>query len=160
VLRLIKGDEFFVQTVRSDIRYKVALIEYGKDSMECNILDKQEKNGVPTTTTMLIAMPNKWEKVELIVQKLCEIGINNIIFRPAERSVIKTWNEKKEERLLKIAKEAVEQSRGWHLPVIESSNDISKHIQDTEVIIFDKIKDEELRSKDSKSKVQGLRSKV
>jgi RsmE family RNA methyltransferase len=80
--------------------------------MECNILEKQEyHDNEKPTTTMLIAMPNKWEKVELIVQKLCEIGIDNIIFRPAERSVIKVWNEKKEERLGKISKEAVEQSR-------------------------------------------------
>jgi len=56
-------------------------------------------------------MPNKREKAELIVQKLSEIGVDEIAFWPAERSVIKQRNEKKADRLHKIAKEAVEQSR-------------------------------------------------
>ena len=60
---------------------------------------------------MLIAMPNKREKSELIVQKLTEIGIQNIYFWPSERSVIRQWNEKKAERLDKISHEALEQSR-------------------------------------------------
>ncbi|MDR0282368.1 MAG: RsmE family RNA methyltransferase [Candidatus Peribacteria bacterium] len=68
--------------------------------------------------TMLIAMPNKREKAELIVQKLSEIGVSEIVFRPAERSVITQWNEKKADRLQKIAKEAVEQSRGVSIPKI------------------------------------------
>jgi 16S rRNA (uracil1498-N3)-methyltransferase len=67
---------------------------------------------------MLIAMPNKREKAELIVQKLSEIGVSEIVFRPAERSVITQWNEKKADRLQKIAKEAVEQSRGVSIPKI------------------------------------------
>ena len=60
---------------------------------------------------MIVSMPNKWEKAELIVQKLSEIGIDKIIFWPSERSIIKERNGKKEERLQKIIKEAVEQSR-------------------------------------------------
>jgi 16S rRNA (uracil1498-N3)-methyltransferase len=60
---------------------------------------------------MLIALPNKREKVEFIVQKLSEIGIDKILFRATERSVITQWNERKANRLYKIAKEAVEQSR-------------------------------------------------
>ncbi|MBO4516461.1 RNA methyltransferase [bacterium] len=56
-------------------------------------------------------MSNKRDKIELIVQKLSEIGIKHIYFWPSERSVIKEWNEKKAERLNKIAKEAIEQSR-------------------------------------------------
>ena len=60
---------------------------------------------------MLIAMPNKREKAELIVQKLTEIGVQNIYFWSSERSVIRQWNEKKSERLDKISHEALEQSR-------------------------------------------------
>jgi RsmE family RNA methyltransferase len=61
--------------------------------------------------SMLIAMPNKREKAELIVQKLTEIGVENINFRVSEHSVIRQWNKKKAERLDKISREAVEQSR-------------------------------------------------
>jgi len=87
---------------------------------------------------MIIAMPNKWDKVELIVQKLTECGLDQILFWPSERSVIKERNSKKEERLHKIMKEAVEQSRGRKLPKLEFTTDITKYLQDSEVIVFDK----------------------
>jgi RsmE family RNA methyltransferase len=60
---------------------------------------------------MIIAMPNKRDKIELIIQKLTECGLNQIIFWPSERSILREWNPKKEERLHKIIEEAVEQSR-------------------------------------------------
>ncbi len=84
-------------------------------------------------------MPNKWDKAELIVQKLSEIGISEIIFWPSERSVLKEWNSKKEERLQKIIKEAVEQSRGRKLPKLVFTTHIHEHIKNTDLIIFDKI---------------------
>ncbi|HCB51694.1 TPA: hypothetical protein DEP21_03930 [Patescibacteria group bacterium] len=59
----------------------------------------------------MVAMSNKWDKIELITQKLTEIGIAKILFRPGERSVIKERNKNKAIRLQKIVKEATEQSR-------------------------------------------------
>ena len=88
--------------------------------------------------SMIIAMPNKREKAELIVQKLTEIGVNEIIFRPSERSIIREWNEKKAIRLEKIMKEALEQSRGWHLPTLTFASDIHEYIQNNKLIVFDK----------------------
>ena len=78
---------------------------------------------------MIIAMPNKREKAELIVQKLTEIGVSDIIFRPSERSIIRAWNEKKAIRLGKIMKEALEQSRGRHMPNISFVKDIEKILE-------------------------------
>ena len=83
-------------------------------------------------------MPNKWDKVELIVQKLTECGLDQIVFWPSERSVIKERSPKKEERLHKIIKEAVEQSRGWKVPNLAFATDITKYLQDAEVVVFDK----------------------
>jgi 16S rRNA (uracil1498-N3)-methyltransferase len=87
---------------------------------------------------MAVAMPNKRAKAELIVQKLSEIWINNIYFRPSERSILKERNDKKLERLEKISQEAVEQSRWREIPKIEFIKDISQIIQDKKIIIFDK----------------------
>lgn len=55
-------------------------------------------------------MPNKFEKLELIVQKLAEIGIDTVIFWPSRRSLLKDIPPKKMERLQIIAREATEQS--------------------------------------------------
>ena len=87
---------------------------------------------------MIIAMPNKRDKVELIVQKLTECGLDQILFRPSERSVIKERNEKKEERLHKIIKEAVEQSRGWVMPELIFTTNPKELIGTNPLVIFDK----------------------
>jgi len=66
--------------------------------------------------------PVKGEKPEIIVQKLTELGIDEIIpLAPTRRSVVK-WDDaraaKNEERLRKIAREAAMQSRRTWLPSI------------------------------------------
>ena len=68
--------------------------------------------------------PVKGEKPEVIVQKLTELGIDQIIpLAPTRRSVVK-WDDaraaKNEERLRKIAREAAMQSRRTWLPSIYS----------------------------------------
>jgi len=64
--------------------------------------------------------------MELIVQKLTEIGINKIYFVPMERSIFKDIKDKKLERFFKIAIEATEQSLGWDLPEIKVFKKISE----------------------------------
>ena len=64
-------------------------------------------NGVAT------AILNKIDKMEFIAQKLTELWIENIIFWPSKRSVVKQISENKLKRLNKIMLEAAEQS--WNL---------------------------------------------
>ena len=68
--------------------------------------------------------PVKGEKPEVIVQKLTELGIDEIIpLAPTRRSVVK-WDDaraaKNEDRLRKIAREAAMQSRRTWLPLMHS----------------------------------------
>lgn len=69
-------------------------------------------------TTMHIALPNRRSKAELITQKLTEIGIAQINFRPAQRSILRTTPEKKQKRIKMIALEAAEQSFRADVPTI------------------------------------------
>ena len=55
-------------------------------------------------------MPNKFEKLELIVQKCTEIGVDHLLFFPAKHSLLKEISSSKMERLEKISLEASEQS--------------------------------------------------
>jgi RsmE family RNA methyltransferase len=77
----------------------------------------------PRKHTLAVAFaPVKGEKPEVIVQKLTELGIDQIIpLAPTRRSVVK-WDDaraaKNEERLRKIAREAAMQSRRTWLPTI------------------------------------------
>ncbi|GHV28836.1 hypothetical protein FACS1894176_11480 [Bacteroidia bacterium] len=64
--------------------------------------------------------------------------MEEIIFRSAERSVIKQRNEKKAERLRKISKEAVEQSREISLPKLGRCEHPKAYCAGKKVVVFDK----------------------
>ena len=141
VLRLGVGDSFFLQKVENEfiLRYKTQIKVWDNKEIFCDILDKQERplGHLESKKTIVVAMPNKRQKAELIVQKLSEIGIQHIYFRPGERSIIKEKNINKRERIKKISQEATEQSWNRILPKVGFLTDISKLIADTAVTVFD-----------------------
>lgn len=157
VLRAKIGDIIRVQDPTHEtkkVRYELSIQAWNDTDIQGKILSEQFHESTPKQTTMIVAMPNKWEKAETIVQKLSEIGIDKIIFWPSERSIIKERNSKKEERIVKIIKEAVEQSRWWKLPELHFATDIKEYLEHTEVIVFDR------KIENSSSNAQGLRSTV
>lgn len=157
VLRVKIGDSIWIQSSSNEAqktRYEVQIEHWNDKDIQGKILSEQLHESTPKQTTMIVAMPNKWEKAETIVQKLSEIGIDKIIFWPSERSIIKERNSKKEERIVKIIKEAVEQSRWWKLPELHFATDLTKYLEHTEVVVFDR------KIENSSSNAQGLRSTV
>lgn len=136
VLRMKIWDTFFVQN--GNTRYKLEILDRDDKNIFWKILESIEHPKQIDEIWIAIAMSNKRDKMETIVQKLSEIWIKNIFFRPSERSIIRERNEKKLDRLNKIAKEAIEQSRWRELPKITFGKDISKIIEWKEVIVFDK----------------------
>jgi len=118
VLRLNVGDLIHLQsTLANTTTRHLIKITNISETITGNIIETTCRDalhaspGTDIAPIMIIAMPNKADKAEIIVQKLSEIGVQKIIFWPAERSVIKERNTNKQIRLEKIAKEAVEQSR-------------------------------------------------
>ena len=136
VLRMKIWDDFFVQN--ENIRYKLQITDRDDKNIFWNIIDSIDYSEPVDENWITIAMSNKRNTMETIVQKLSEIWIKHIYFRPSERSIIRERNEKKLERINKIAKEAVEQSRWRFLPEIKFEKDISKIIEWKNIIIFDK----------------------
>lgn len=136
VLRMKIWDEFFVQN--ENIRYQLQITDRDDKNIFWNIIDSIEYSKPADEIWIAIAMSNKRDKMETIVQKLSEIWIKHIYFRPSERSIIRKRNEKKSDRINKIAKEAVEQSRWWFLPEIKFEKNISKIIEWKNIIVFDK----------------------
>lgn len=143
VLRMKTGDTICIQTPQPEnniyTRHTVTITQLTNDTLIGAIQSTQEHQYRPSKLHMRIAMPNKTAKGELIVQKLSEIGIEHIHFRPAERSVVKTENANKMQRLRLIASEAVEQSWGWIVPNITLEgriNNASLH-KDKLKIFFD-----------------------
>jgi 16S rRNA (uracil1498-N3)-methyltransferase len=85
-----------------------------------------------------IALSNRREKSEFIVQKLTEIGIDTIFFWKAERSILRNMPDKKFQRLQSIALEAAEQSFRRSLPTITYLDNLieSDILSSSQVILF------------------------
>ncbi len=140
VLRIKKWDKIWIQFSDSKwtTRYELSIQDWTDKDLSGEIISSQIFSFPEKNISMLIAMPNKREKAELIVQKLTEIWIQNINFRVSEHSVIRQWNEKKAERLDKISREATEQSRWIQLPEInflKSENELKEFTHWKNVII-------------------------
>jgi len=87
--------------------------------------DNNESNNEVTVAIALV----KEQKMDLILQKLTELGISKIIPLSMERSIIKLDNkkfEKKKERWEKICKEAAEQSKRNTIPEITNIHTIKQ----------------------------------
>ena len=121
VLRIKKWDKICVQYSDNDKtnRYELSVIDWSDKDLNGEIISSKTFSFSERDISMFIAMPNKREKAELIVQKLTEIWVQNIYFRVGEHSIIRQRNEKKAERLEKISHEAVEQSRWIRIPEIK-----------------------------------------
>ena len=121
VLRIQKWDKICIQYSEKDktTRFELSVLNRTDKNLEAKIVSSKDFDLNKKNVSMLIAMPNKREKAELIVQKLTEIWVQNIYFWVSEHSIIRQWNEKKSERLDKISREAVEQSRWTQMPQIK-----------------------------------------
>jgi 16S rRNA (uracil1498-N3)-methyltransferase len=108
-----------IQIQNQNIRYTVEITDISKKEMLTKI---QEEETITTNnnkqTTLIIALPNRRDKAELIVQKLTEIGIDHIMFWKAERSTLRDFSDKKLQRLQTISLEAAEQAFRRALPTI------------------------------------------
>jgi 16S rRNA (uracil1498-N3)-methyltransferase len=74
------------------------------------------------------ALPNKYEKIEYILQKWVEIGISRFVFFRSERSQKLLMSPAKIERFLSIAREALEQCGGVRMPDIIFLNSFPENL--------------------------------
>lgn len=137
VLRAQPGYVFFVQKPEGKQRWKLALLSRTDQEVRAEILETQNPPQQRQKVGMLIALPNKQEKLELIIQKLTEIGVDEIFLRASERSVLKSLNPNKFQRLQKIMQEATEQAWNWSLPQLHCLDDLEKLHHDRNFVIFD-----------------------
>lgn len=140
VLRTKIGDRIMVQlpmTVASCLagaviqRHTCAITLLAKSHIEATIVETHEHIYMPQMMTLAVAMTNRFEKIELIVQKATEMGLHHMMFFPSTRSQIREVSENKRERVQKIILEAVEQSYGRVLPEIIYASDMQSIFRGT-----------------------------
>ncbi|HRY52636.1 MAG TPA: RsmE family RNA methyltransferase [Candidatus Portnoybacteria bacterium] len=112
VLRLGTGEEIILVNGQSQEAI-VKIITYGKDFVSAEIQTVRENKNEPERRVILYCSILKRENFELVVQKATEVGVSAIVPVICEHT-IKTGLKK--ERLVKIIKEAVEQSGRGMVP--------------------------------------------
>lgn len=123
VLRSKTGDEFvFFNGDGTEYSYRLEAI--GKKRLEFSLIGVVPGTSDPSKKLRLVqSMPNRWEKIEFILQKGVEVGISSFAFVRSDRSQNLPVTPSKVERMLSVAKEALEQSGGNAFPEIHFSDD-------------------------------------
>jgi len=100
---------FFDGVSQKDYIYEITSID--KKTVWFQMIEEIENNSESNVNIHVFqALPNKLSKLEYIIQKCAEIGVQSITFFPAERSQKIVLSEAKKERLSSIMKEAIELS--------------------------------------------------
>ena len=118
VLRLEKGEEIIVSTGDGIDRFCV-LTSVGENVVAR--VEREEKNGAePESEITLFQSVIKNEKMDMLIQKVTELGITKIVPVITERTVIKLDQKeaKKQERWQKIALEACKQCGRSRVPEV------------------------------------------
>lgn len=119
-LRMQPGEELILCDTRGT-DYRCNILGVSSDEVEVEILEKTSSVGETACRLRLYQALPKGDKLEHVVQKATELGVDEIvpvitarcISRPLARSM-----EKKAQRLQKIAQEAAKQSGRGRIPVV------------------------------------------
>lgn len=120
VMRMCDGEK--IEVVYQQNVY-ICCIDNVNSNIKINIQEKIENNNKNCVEIVLAVPLVKEQKMDFILQKSTELGVNKIIPFIAERSIIKLKNEKEQQkcdRWQKICKEASEQSKRVDIPVVTS----------------------------------------
>ena len=108
--------------------YKTCLEELTEDCATLKILDKQKFATEPATRVTLYQGVPKASKMETVIQKTVEMGVDTIVPVFMERTVVVEKGNfgKKLERWNKITAEAVKQCKRGLIPRVTESYDVDK----------------------------------
>ena len=140
VLRKEKGDIIEICDTDKSILYNCEIKDFQDDHIIMKILETKNEIKENVIVDIYQGLP-KADKMELIIQKAVELGVNSIIPLKLTRCVVKLDNKtelKKIERWQKIAKSAAKQSGRLNIPKIENVTNIqnlASKIKDYDIII-------------------------
>lgn len=142
VLRMDVGDTFNVCNDSNSENYVVKIDRFEKDEIVCKIVENIQTNAESNVKVHIYQGLPKADKMELIIQKSVELGVEKITPVEMKRCVVKLDGKdriKKIERWQKIAEVAAKQSGRDIIPEIcsvKSVKDISKEFTDYNLVIL------------------------
>lgn len=127
-----------LQLQDNDKRYTLSITNISKKEIHTDIIKSEQSTLSTLNSTLCIALPNRRDKAELMVQKCTEIGIDTIVFWKSERSILRDMPDKKKQRLETIACEASEQCFRRSLPTITYLDNLieSDILSSGQIILF------------------------
>lgn len=123
VLRMRNGEILKVCNKDTGENYLVKIINAQSNSIICDIQEKINDTVESNINITLYQGLPKFEKMELIIQKNTEVGVNEIVPVVMERTVVKLdekQSNKKLERWQKIAEIASKQSQRDRIPKVDN----------------------------------------
>ena len=129
VLRLKVDDQVTVLDNLGN-QFEVRLVNVDPQASLGEILLKKTNTAEPMKELHLFIAITQREKFELILQKCCEIGVNQFTPIITERSIVVSGKDfqKKRERWERILKEAAEQSRRGKIPILNDPETFQKSV--------------------------------
>ena len=122
VLRMRAGDSFIVSC--EGVRYLCRLAEYESDTAVAEILDENYGDtSLPVKNYLFQGLP-KADKMEWIIQKTVELGVEGIYPVAMSRCIVKLDDSKKKSKTARwqaIAESAAKQSKRSAIPVVHDA---------------------------------------
>jgi len=133
VMRLREGDNVFLFNSK-DGEFKGEIISSDKKNTKVKLISKIENINKPGKISLIFSLI-KSSKLDYLIQKCTEVGVKSFVPVISEKSVVKNFNIKRTE---KIIKESCEQSNQLFLPTIHGVEKLEKKIKsfDKNSIVF------------------------
>jgi 16S rRNA (uracil1498-N3)-methyltransferase len=133
VMRLREGDNVFLFNSK-DGEFKGEIISSDKKNTKVKLISKIENINKPGKISLIFSLI-KSSKLDYLIQKCTEIGVKSFVPVISEKSVVKNFNIKRTE---KIIKESCEQSNQLFLPTIHEVEKLERKIKsfDKNSIVF------------------------
>ncbi len=131
-LRLHPGDSLTV-TDPSCRRYRTEIVQVSANAIEARILDESPAPRRRTPTLILIQALLKGEKMDWVIQKSTELGVDQIVPVQTTHGVVKIQPERVDHqrgRWERIALEAAQQSERWTIPTVAPPTTLSQALQE------------------------------
>ncbi len=119
VLRMKIDDELIVSCKETGNSFLCTISEIGDNKIICKIIEERESTEPKVAVTLFQGIP-KSDKMELIIQKTVEVGINKIYPVEMKFCIGKIKDNKKITRWQTISEAAAKQSKRNIIPTIEN----------------------------------------
>ena len=141
VLRKKVGDEILICDYEKNLNYNCKIKEILKNEIVCEIISRKESENESNVIIDIFQGLPKFDKMELIIQKGTELGVNSFVPVNFKRCVVKISEkdiDKKIIRWQKIAEVASKQSGRDKIPLIkniENVKNICKLFENYDIVL-------------------------